>query len=242
MEYIQKGLTAPVEAIQGTTNKTYRFIVSTDAEDRDGDIVKQEGWSFDEFNNNPIALLQHDHKQPIGKWSNIRTAKASNGRMQTTAELTLAPPVSDLLKYAHALVDANILNATSVGFAVKAAEKRKSADGRPTRGHIIHKAVLREISVVSVPANQECIRLAKSLGVSQDTIKSFVTGSIEGVASDVDLDTISPISAALDRANEVLKGFKPNNGFEKSVFKRQVRIEDPETAKAYERAMQLLKK
>jgi hypothetical protein len=163
--------------------------------------------------------------------------------MQTVADLTLAPPVSDTLKYAHALVEAGILNATSVGFAVKSAEKRKSADGKPIRGHIIKQAVLREISVVSVPANQECIRIAKSLNLDQDVIKSFVSGDISGVDSDSDADfpDNSRISAAVDKANELLKGFKRDNTFSNSVFKPVNKITDPEVLEAYNKAMSILK-
>lgn len=243
MEYIQKALDSKPEEILGSKSKIYRYIISTDHEDRDADVIKQSGWELEEFNRNPVALLNHKHDQPIGKWSNIQTTKTADGKnFQTTADLTLAPPVSDMLKYANALVSEGILNATSVGFAVKSAEKRKAANGMPAKGHIIHKAVLREISVVSVPANPNCIRLMKSLGVSSEIVKSFVTGDIDGVDSDYDIDTPSDLSVALDKANEVLKGFKPNNGFETSVFKRQNRITDPELLKSYENAMKLLKK
>lgn len=209
MDILNKSLASPVQAVLGAKTPTYRFIVSTDDEDRDGDIVKQDGWDFNEFNNNPIALLQHKHDQPVGKWSNITTRKRDNGGYETVADLTLAPPVSDLLKYASALVEANILNATSVGFQVKAFDRRKSADGKPMRGHIIHKALLREISLVSVPANQNAIRIAKEIGVSKDVVKSFVNLDIADSSVDVDDDEPTPTSLALDKANSILAGHKP---------------------------------
>ena len=73
MDIIQKSLSSPVEQVMGSVAPTYRFVISTDDEDRDGDIVKQDGWDFNEFNQNPIALLQHDHKQPVGRWTNVTT-------------------------------------------------------------------------------------------------------------------------------------------------------------------------
>ncbi len=243
MEIIQKGLSSPVEHIHGTQSPTYRFIISTDDEDRDGDIVKQHGWEFDEFSKNPIALLQHDHKQPVGKWSNITTRKRANGGFETVADLTLAPPVSDVLKYANALVEAGILNATSVGFAVKSAEKRKDANGKPRRGSIIHKAVLREVSLVSVPANQNAIRIAKSMAISEDVVKSLV--SFEGVDSDFDLDddTPSPVSVALDKAKALLADHKPSTkNHSDSVFNIENRIEDKQLLDAVKLAQKLLGK
>jgi HK97 family phage prohead protease len=242
MDIIQKSLTAPVEQVMGVANPTYRFIVSTDDEDRDGDIVKQEGWDFNEFNQNPIALLQHNHAQPVGKWSNMTTRKRANGGYETVADLTLAPPVSDILKYANALVEAGILNATSVGFAVKAFEKRKDASGKPTKGHVIHKAVLREVSLVSVPANQNAIRIAKSMAISDEVLKSCV--SFEGVDSDIDLDddTSTALTLALDKANTLLKDYTPSKkNHPDSVFNKQVKIQDPQLLEAYNKALSVIK-
>jgi HK97 family phage prohead protease len=246
MQVINKSLTSPVEQIVGTASPTYRFIISTDDVDRDGDIVKQDGWDFSEFNQNPIALLQHNHAQPVGRWSNVTTRQRTKGGYETVADLTLAPPVSDILKYANALVEAGILNATSVGFAVKAFEKRKDASGKPlSKGHIIHKAVLREVSLVSVPANQSAIRIAKSMAVSDEVLKSCV--SFEGVDSDIDLDNDTPtaLTLALDKATELLKGFtpskpiNPNSVFAKPV--KQVKIKSPQLLMAYKKAMSVIK-
>lgn len=243
MDIINKALTSPVEQVVGTVAPTYRFIISTDDEDRDGDIVKQEGWEFDEFNANPIALLQHDHKQPVGKWSNIQTRARQKGGFETVADLTLAPPVSDVLKYANALVEAGILNATSVGFSVKNFEKRKDAHGRPRKGMIVHKAVLREVSLVSVPANQNAIRIAKTLQIDENTVKSlvFIDGATSGI--DIDDDTPTPISVALDKANALLsKHNKPTYSNPDSAFKAKVKINDPVLLKAYNKAKELLRK
>ncbi len=239
METIQKGLTSPVEQDVGTTAPTYRFIISTDDEDRDGDIVKQDGWDFNEFRNNPIALLQHDHKQPVGRWSNLTTRARQKGGYETVADLTLAPPVSDVLKYANALVEAGILNATSVGFGVKAFEKRKDAQGKPRKGMVIHKAVLREVSLVSVPANQHAIRIAKSMHLDENIVKSLV--SFEGAESGIDLDddTPTPISVALDKANTLLADTTYKNN-PNSVFNKQVKIKDPQLLTAYNKAMSVL--
>lgn len=242
MDIIQKSLSSPVEQVMGTQTPTYRFIISTDDEDRDGDIVKQDGWDFKEFSQNPIALLQHNHNQPVGKWSNISTRKRASGGYETVADLTLAPPVSDVLKYANALVEAGILNATSVGFGIRAAEKRKDANGKPRRGSIIHKAVLREVSLVSVPANQNAIRIAKSMAISEDVVKSLV--SFDGVDSDIDVDddTVSPISVAIDKAKALLADLNTSKSVDKeSSFKLENQINDEKLLKACQKAKSILR-
>lgn len=243
MDIIQKSLSSPVEQVMGSTAPTYRFVISTDDEDRDGDIVKQDGWDFSEFSNNPIALLQHKHDMPVGKWSNLTTRARSKGGYETVADLTLAPPVSDILKYANALVEAGILNATSVGFSVKSYEKRKDSSGKAlSKGHIIHKAVLREVSLVSVPANQNAIRIAKSMAISNDVVKSLV--SFEGIDSDVDLDddTPSPTSLALDKAQQLLAGLETSKKRNPNSVFGQVKIKDQTLLKAYNNAMSIIKK
>ncbi len=241
MDIIQKNLTSPVEVVLGSASPTYRFVVSTDDEDRDGDIIKQEGWDFREFNLNPIALMQHDHKQPVGKWTSLMTRKRADGGTETVADLIIAPPVSDLLKYANALLEAGILNATSVGFGVKEAEKRKDASGKPIRGHIIKSAVLREISLVSVPANQNAIRIAKSMAISEDVVKSFVSDSGADSGIDTDNDTPLPLTVALEKAQAILAADKPVSKKIESVF-GQVKITDPQLLEAYNKAKILLQK
>jgi HK97 family phage prohead protease len=239
MDIINKALTSPVEQVVGTTAPTYRFVISTDDEDRDGDIVKQDGWEFDEFEANPIALLQHDHKAPVGRWSNIQTRSRQKGGYETVADLTLAPPVSDVLKYANALVEAGILNATSVGFGVKNFERRKDAQGRPRKGMIVHKAVLREVSLVSVPANQHALRIAKSLEISNDVVKTFVSVDGSDSAIDIDDDTPLPNTLAIQKAQDLLAKDAISK---QSVFNNQVKITDPQLLDAYNKAKSLLKK
>ena len=240
MTMFYKSLTSPPQQIHGTTQPTYQFVVSTDDPDRDDDIIKQDGWVLDDFKRNPIALLQHKHDMPIGKWSNLTTRARPGGGYETVADLTLAPPVSDTLKYAHALVEAQILNATSVGFQAKTFEKRKDASGKPSRGHIIHKAVLREISLVSVPANQSALRIAKSLAISDDVIKSFVTNPANRVDSDIDVDSddLTPTTLAVDKANELLA----KSSFSNSVFRREPKVTDPQMLAALEAANKVLKR
>ncbi len=240
MEVI-KSLVSPVEAVYGSATPTYRFVISTDDVDRDGDIVDQKGWDFKEFTSNPICLLGHDHQKPVGKWANISTRQKANGRgLETVADLVLAPPVSDTLKYANALVEAGILNSCSVGFAVKAYEKRKGADGKPlTKGHLIKSAVLREVSLVSVPANAAAIRIAKSHSISQDVVKSLLVKS-EGSDSavDPDDDTPMPNTLALEKAQKLLDGHKTSKTNKESTEK----FVDNETKVAYEKAMKILGK
>jgi hypothetical protein len=94
-----------------------------------------------------------------------------------------------------------------------------------------------------VPANANAIRIAKSLDISNDVVKTFV--SVDGVDSDIDVDddTPLPLSVALEKAQTLLaaghKSSKPHNP--NSVF-GQVKIKDEQLLNAYQKAKSLLKK
>jgi len=44
--------------------KTVDFVVSTEDVDRDGDIIRSEGWELDAFRQNPVVLWAHQHGIP----------------------------------------------------------------------------------------------------------------------------------------------------------------------------------
>jgi hypothetical protein len=69
----------------------------------------------------------------------------------------------------RALIDAGILKAVSVGFAPIESENIKAGD--PFAGSRFKRQALVETSVVTVPANPNALAIAKSLKISDDTVK-----------------------------------------------------------------------
>ncbi len=136
--------------IKGLVTKTaenkYRVIASTDAIDRQGDVIDQNGWELDNYMKNPVMLFAHDYSSlPVAKC--IKLSIESQGLV---CDFEFAPaegnPVGAQIKY---LYDNGFMNAVSVGFIPK-----------EQNGGVITKAELLEISLVPVPANQEALRLA----------------------------------------------------------------------------------
>ena len=124
-------------------------IGSTEAADRDGEIIKQEGWDMENFNQNPVLLAHHNyHEFPIGKITEIIVEE---GKLMFKAIFSEATQEA---REAYQLVKEGILNAFSVGFIPKEYD--------PKDRSIITKAELLEISMVTVPANPQAIVLAKS--------------------------------------------------------------------------------
>jgi len=120
---------------------------STNDEDRTGDIIVSDAWkekgALANYLKNPVILAFHDMSRPIGKTISHET---DDKGLKITAKISKA--AGDILE----LIKENILSAFSVGFQVK------DADWDPKSGvFIIKELELLEISIVSIPANQNAL-------------------------------------------------------------------------------------
>lgn len=130
-------------------------IASTDTPDRDGEVIKQEGWDLTNFQKNPVLLASHNyHEFPIGKATDIAV---HDGKLMFKAVFSEA---TEKAKEAYALVKEGILSAFSVGFIPREYDQKEA--------RIITKAELLEISLVAVPANPAAIVLAKSFSENNE--------------------------------------------------------------------------
>lgn len=136
----------------------FEFVLSDETPDRHGDIVRAGGWKLDSFKKNPIALYghQHDAKNVIGVWQNVRVeGKKLVGRLKLAKEGT-----SEVVDIVRSLIEQRILKAVSVGFRILDYTPRDKNE--PWGGWDITGADLSETSVVPVPANPNALALAKA--------------------------------------------------------------------------------
>jgi HK97 family phage major capsid protein/HK97 family phage prohead protease len=144
-----------------TETNGMQFVLSDATPDRYGDVIEAAGWELKEFKTNPIALFNHNPDFPIGRWANVKVEKD-----KLVGELKMAPRgtsarIDELLN----LIDAGILRAVSVGFLPDEYEQMGRGHGsRYTKQRLI------ETSLVSIPANPNALAIAKSLGVSPETL------------------------------------------------------------------------
>jgi HK97 family phage prohead protease/HK97 family phage major capsid protein len=158
-----------------STDKPSIFIegyANTINKDRVGDVIVAEAWTKGALTNylkNPIILGFHDHSNPIGVAEQVSVDP--NG-------LKVRARISPAAEDEYNLIADGVLKAFSVGFTIKDAEYDSETDI-----FLIKDVELYEISVVSVPANQDCIfEMAKSFENSaeyQDFKKSFSKKSVE---------------------------------------------------------------
>ena len=147
---------------------------STNALDRAGDIIEPSAWikngGLENFKNNPVILFNHDYNRPIGRAKDVSVTEDG---LDLTARISKsAGEIKDLIKD-------GVLGAFSVGFKVKDAEYMTETDG-----YRIKDAELFEVSVVTVPCNQNAVfSLAKSFDTMEEYNKfkqTFVkTNSVE---------------------------------------------------------------
>lgn len=117
---------------------------STVDKDRHGDVVPSSVWEkgMSNYLKNPIILAYHDHNNPIGR---MTEHKLDNKGLWIKARISTAAKQFQLIKD-------GILTAFSIGFRVLDAEYKSDAEV-----FLIKDLELVEISVVSVPANQNTL-------------------------------------------------------------------------------------
>jgi len=143
---------------------TYTFLASSEKTDSYGDIVVQEGISLKRFKKNPIILYQHNHHSPIG------TGKAYLGDKGLMVDIKLAPPgITPIVDTVRGLMEAGILKAVSIGFSALEWEPIRDKENN-FLGYKFLKSLLHEISIVSIPANDEALAIAKSFNLSNQHI------------------------------------------------------------------------
>ncbi len=159
-----------------------KYILSTAVVDRMGDIVEQD-WQLKDFKLNPIALFMHGHRDPIGTWDKIKVEKI-NGQDALTAYLNIAEAgTSALIDTVRSLIKQKILKAVSVGFSVGGYEVRYDENNN-YEGYTLKSPSLHEASIVSVPANQEALQIAKSFNISDNDMKSLFAQADPGSADE----------------------------------------------------------
>lgn len=178
---------------------------STGAMDRSCDKILPTAWSkggLRNFELNPILLFNHNYDKPIGKVVEMSTD--SKG-------LKIKGVISKAAGDVYDLVKEGVLSTFSVGFMVKDADYDKSVDGL-----VIKDAELLEVSVVSVPCNQDAtFSVAKSFETQEEylefrkqfdnTLDQPSDGTIEEVSSEDAIEKQASRKLKMDEQNEMIQ-------------------------------------
>lgn len=153
------------------------IIFSTDAVDRDGDVIRQRGIDFAAFRDNPVVLFAHNSRDlPIARSMKVfqtenRTRSVSIDRFTERDLNPLGDTIFRMLTH-----ETPFLNASSIGFrpvkyaAREIPEEEKDQFFYPLEFSKIEKL---EHSIVPVPANAEALQGAKSMGIDLNPIERW---------------------------------------------------------------------
>lgn len=147
----------PSDSGEGAGSVTIEGYASTNDVDRQGDVVPTGVWEkgLGNYLKNPIILAYHDHNQPVGRM--VEHKIDAKG-------LWIKAVISEAAGSVYNLVKNGILTAFSIGFRVMDAEYKSDAEV-----FLIKDLELHEISVVSVPANQNTLfSLSKAFDTAED--------------------------------------------------------------------------
>lgn len=165
-----------ISDIKGIDEKemTMTATISSNAKDRQGEVLEPKGVDLKNYLKNPVVLWAHDYSlPPIGKALWVRRDGDTVISKVQFAKTPFAQEIFQLFKE-------GFLKAFSVGFMPKQWE---DGDGQKTPYRTYTKWEMLEYSAVPVPANPEAIALAMSKGILKDEalIKSFAQQEEEPV-------------------------------------------------------------
>ena len=128
------------------------FVLSTDDEDRHGDVISADGWVLDSYRENPVLLWAHDYRQPaIG-----RAAKVWVEPHRLLANMEFAP--TEFAQEIASLYRSGFQWGVSVGFKPLRYEERRDEKTGAFLGLRFLEQELVEVSAVPVPANRRALR------------------------------------------------------------------------------------
>ena len=188
---------------------------STNALDRAGDIINPEAWTkggLENYKGNPIILFNHDYNKPIGRATDLAV---------TDKGLDISAKISKAAGDITQLVKDGVLGAFSVGFRCKDSEYMTETDG-----YKIKDAELFEVSVVSVPCNQNAtFGLAKSFDSMDDYRKyqsEFLRANSVESADAVKIEQPSEEKSSSTETDMSEEKNSPETSFDLEAFAKDV--------------------
>lgn len=172
-------------------SRTVVGIVSTDALDRDFEVILPDALNWDLFHRNPVVLWMHDLSRPIGRslW-----VKRDSGRTVAKTQFSGSPQASELFE----LYAEGYLKGWSVGMDPMTIRRRTPTEseivqnpGYADARYVIHSAHVAEYSAVTIPSNPEALTKAWRKGMIRETEAFFDDALTRGVTP---VKTVIPVS------------------------------------------------
>lgn len=201
-------------------------IASTDSVDRGMDVVIPTGIKTTNIKNGMIPmLLQHDHDKIIGAWDKWYVKDNT-----FVVEGTFLAPQTDWQKDAMEKVVAKALNGISIGFIIDKVSFNKDI-------RVLDEIELLEVSIVSIPMNQDCFITSVEKSIEDSSQKSATSVEVppttEPVVSPESNDTPNPepsvdTPVAPVKDEEVVKLTEENEKLKRRISELETEVADYE--------------
>ncbi len=154
MKLIHKVLDFKLDQVNDEA-RTFWAVASTEAPDRQGDVIRAAGWDLTNFQKNPVIAWAHDYSQPpVAKALEV---KVEDGRLLFKAQFP-GPEEYAFADTVFRLYRGGYLRAFSVGFTpIQSEVVHHRINGRSLTGTRYLRQELYEISCVTLPANPQAL-------------------------------------------------------------------------------------
>lgn len=166
---------------------TYVFTMSDEIMDRHGTIVKLDGLDIEEYNRNPVVLLQHqssgslfadyDIDNVIGKGYAYRDKDGLLKNKITFEPKELNEKADKVLRK----IEFGSVRASSIGFIANEGSWGNEQRGEDPDIYYIRKGTLLEHSIVVVPSNPNAL-------VDKDYDQDWDASAIEAIKKEIETD------------------------------------------------------
>ena len=176
---------------KGSKSLKIAGYANTITKDRAGDVVTAEAWEkgVENYRRNPVLLYQHKHDSPIGRVDKITVDKKGIFVEAAVSE------AAERNQGIQTLIRDGALKSFSVGFRVKDGKYNREDDSM-----MITDVELMEISVVSVPCNQDSLFSIRKSFESDSDFEEFKK-SFEPASED-EVKMMRSIKAGITNVNE----------------------------------------
>ena len=176
---------------KGSKSLKIAGYANTITKDRAGDVVTAEAWAkgVENYRRNPVLLYQHKHDSPIGRVDKITVDKKGIFVEAAVSE------AAERNQGIQTLIRDGALKSFSVGFRVKDGKYNREDDSM-----MITDVELMEISVVSVPCNQDSLFSIRKSFESDSDFEEFKK-SFEPASED-EVKMMRSIKARITNVND----------------------------------------
>ena len=140
-------------------------VVSTEARDRQGDIIRQDGWDLTSFHKHPVLLSSHNYldlRSQIGEWEDVKV----EGKKLVGIAHYYVGEGNEQADWAFNLAGKGRA-AFSVGFKadMEKAKELETLPGSFRQSYEFRGQELLEVSQVVIPANAQALQAIRTLGL-----------------------------------------------------------------------------